>query len=256
MKKLLSGLFGIKMPSFNLIIEAAFEAAWQGFLFFGVIGFLLAVIVLLVINLSKSFRPTSGIFKTFNTLDFVYFPLLFVFFFGTFGSWLATKKCSVNEIHEGVLPSVKIIFPAFQLYLGMNSKSQNLKEAVVAFSSIVSISTDSDNWIEQQKVAVAKKDIPLMLYRGIDAIVETEIDNRGETDINKLELAENMDFFIPSATFWNTVEDKTIESTKNHFNKKLLWWGVYLLIAASFLMLQILLLVRERVIFFIVRLKR
>ena len=246
MKKLLSGLFGIKMPDFSVIIDAAFDVALQGFLFFGIIGFLLAVIALLVVNLATSFQPKSGLMRVINIINFVYLPLLFVLVFGGFGSLLATKKYAVSEIHEGVLPSVKFAFPAFQLYLGMSSKNKDLKEAVISFASIISITSASDSWLDQQKLAIAKKEIPLMLYRGIDAVVETEIEKIGETNVDKLTLAENMDFFIPSANFWSTVEDKTTESTKDHFNKKLLSWGVYSVIVVSFLMLQLLLVVRKK----------
>ncbi|MBL4625759.1 MAG: hypothetical protein JKY42_11570 [Flavobacteriales bacterium] len=247
MKKLLSGLFGVGMPDFNAIIEAAYRAALEGFLLYAIIGVLLAVIILLIINLRKSFQPESNLFKFFNYINFIYLPLLFVFVFGSFGSWNSSKKYAIGEIHEGVLPSVKMIFPAFQIYLSMNdeklkSEKADLKAAVLRFSTIISITTTSDSWLEKQKIAVAKKEIPLMLYRGIDAVVQTEIEKRGNPTGDELAVAMNMSFFRPTSKFWSSTEEKLIEGTKNYFNTKLSKLSIYYAIASLFLLLQLLVL--------------
>jgi hypothetical protein len=251
MKKLLSGLFGAGMPDFDAIIEAAYQAASSGFVWYAIVGFLLAIIALLLINLVSFIRPKTRLFRAFNYVNFLYLPVLFVFVFGTLGAWSFSKNYAVEEIHEEVLPSVKMIFPAFQLYLNMNDETLrkeqvDLQAAVLRFASIISITTTSESWVERKKVEIAKKEIPLMLYRAIDAVVQTEIEQRGNPDNDILLVATNMSFFRPTDKFWSATEEKLVESTKSYFNTKLLGWFIYSLFASSFLLFQLVLVVKKK----------
>jgi hypothetical protein len=251
MGKLLGSLFGAGMPDFNGIIEGAYEVAAQGFFLYGIIGGLIALVFLLVINLVSYCRPKTLLFKIFNIINFIYIPFLLAFVIGSYGAWNFSKKNAVGEIHDNVLPAIKLAFPVFQLYLNMNEDELrkdklDLQGAVLKFSAIISISTASATWIDQQKVAVAKKEIPLMLYRGIAAVVQTEKEEQELTAVDELTIASGMSFFKLNPHFWDTVEINLTTSTKNYFQTKLMVWLRYSLLASSFLILQMLLLMLKK----------
>ena len=251
MGKLLGSLFGAGMPDFNGIIDGAYEAATQGFFLYGIIGGLIALVFLLVINLVSHWRPKTLLSKTFNIINFIYIPFLLTFTIGSYGAWNFSKKNAVGEIHDNVLPSIKLAFPVFQLYLNLNEDELrkdklDLQGAVLKFSTIISISAASDSWIDQQKVAVAKKEIPLMLYRGIAAVVQTEKEEQELTTVDELTIASGMSFFKVNPNFWDTVEINLTTSTKNYFQTKLMVWLCYSLLASSFLILQIILLMLNK----------
>ena len=251
MRKLLGSLFGAGMPDFNGIIEGAYEAAAQGFFLYGIIGGLIALVFLLVINLVSYWRPKTLLFKIFNIINFIYIPFLLAFVIGSYGAWNFSKKNAVGEIQDNVLPAIKLAFPVFQLYLKMNEDELrkdklDLQGAVLKFSAIISISTASDSWIDQQKVTVAKKEIPLILYRGIAAVVQTEKEEQELTNVDELTIASGMSFFKVNTHFWDTVEINLTTSTKNYFQTKLMIWLRYSLLASSFLMLQMLLLMLKK----------
>ena len=251
MGKLLGSLFGAGMPDFNGIIEGAYEVAAQGFFLYGIIGGLIALVFLLVINLVSYCRPKTLLFKIFNIINFIYIPFLLAFVIGSYGAWNFSKKNAVGEIHDNVLPAIKLAFPVFQLYLNMNEDELrkdklDLQGAVLKFSAIISISTASASWIDQQKVAVAKKEIPLMLYRGIAAVVQTEKEEQELTAVDELTIASSMSFFKVNPHFWDTVEINLTTSTKNYFQTKLMVWLRYSLLASSFLILQMLLLMLKK----------
>ena len=251
MDKLLGSLSGAGMPDFNGIIEGAYEVAAQGFFLYGIIGGLIAFVFLLVINLVSYWRPKTLLFKIFNIINFIYIPFLLAFVIGSYGAWNFSKKNAVGEIHDNVLPAIKLAFTVFQLYLNMNEDELrkdklDLQGAVLKFSAIISISTASDSWIDQQKVAVAKKEIPLMLYRGIAAVVQTEKEEQELTAVDELTIASGMSFFKVNPHFWDTVEINLTTSTKNYFQTKLMVWLRYSLLASSFLILQMLLLMLKK----------
>lgn len=251
MEKLLGSLFGAGMPDFNGIIDGAYEAATQGFFLYGIIGGLIALVFLLVINLVSHWRPKTLLSKTFNIINFIYIPFLLTFTIGSYGAWNFSKKNAVGEIHDNVLPSIKLAFPVFQLYLNLNEDELrkdklDLQGAVLKFSTIISISAASDSWIDQQKVAVAKKEIPLMLYRGIAAVVQTEKEEQELTTVDELTIASGMSFFKVNPNFWDTVEINLTTSTKNYFQTKLMVWLCYSLLTSSFLILQIILLMLNK----------
>ena len=251
MGKLLGSLFGAGMPDFNGIIEGAYEVAAQGFFLYGIIGGLIALVFLLVINRVSYWRPKTLLFKIFNIVNFIYIPFLFVFVIGSYGAWNFSKKNAVGEIHDNALPAIKLAFPVFQLYLNMNEDklrrdNMDLQGAVLKFSSLISISAASDSWIDHKKVAVAKKEIPLMLYRGINAVIQTEKENLELYAVDELTIAYDMSFFKVNPTFWDTVEINLTTSTKIYFQTKLLIWLRYSLLASSFLILQMLLLMLKK----------
>lgn len=246
MKKLLGGLLGNGLPDFDSIIVSAFAQFKLGFITYGIIGFLLAIIFLLVTNYVERFKAKSTLFKVFSYFNLVYIPVLFVLVCGSLGAWTYSRNHSISEIPEEVVPSLKISFPAFQLYLEMNHKliderNYDLKDMTMRFSKLISFESNSDAWIDQQKLKVAEKEIPLMLYRGIDAIVQTEIEKKGITDQKKIDVAMEMSFFKSGHTFWKDVENNLVDSTQNYFNLKLIWWFGYSLVGGSLLLLQLLL---------------
>ena len=56
----------------------------------------------------------------------------------------------------------------------------------------------------------------------------------------------NMSFFRPTDKFWSATEEKLVESTKSYFNTKLLGWFIYSLFASSFLLFQLVLVVKKK----------
>lgn len=244
MKKLLNGLFNGGFPDFEQIINSAFDEVKQGFFLYATIGVLVSVIILLLINLVRSWKPTTSLFKFFNVINFVYFPVLFALVFGSYGALSFGKKHSISEVHDGVVPSLQVIFPTFQLYLGMqDDDDMELEDAVLKYANTIQLTTDSESWIEQKKIEVAQKEIPQMLYRGIQAMVDTEREMKNISEKKSdVRVAQEMAFLKVNSDFWNLTEEKLKASTSSHFTNKYLMWALYSIVLASLLILELILI--------------
>ena len=241
---LISALFGKGLPDFNLIINDCFIEIIRGFKLYGIIGVLLAVIVLFILNSVKRFKPKKSVFKLFNIINFIYLPLLFGITFGGFGALNFAQTFTEKQLPENVIPSIQMSFPTFQLYLTMNWKklkkeNARLEDAVTDYAKVIEIWTDSNSWVEKKKTKVANVEIARMIYKGIESVVETEIERKGSKSGDYLEVARKMNFIKVSPGFWDEVETKTLDKTRTDFRNKRIKYAILTLIFSSLLILEL-----------------
>lgn len=251
--KFLNNLFGKEFPDFSTWINESYAEIQHGFFLYGIIGFLIAVIVLLVVNKVERFKPKTKKARVFNSINFFYLPILFFLSFGGYGGLDFADKYARSQVHNKIIPVIQVAFPTFQLYIsgGWNSLKKDeatFEDAVYRFTSMVDFHTDSDSWIEQKKMEVAEVEIPKMIFFGLESVVDQEISKYSSNTKTKLEVAKKMGFLKLGFKFWNGVEQRILEKSKNNFlTKKIRLLGL-ITIASAFLIIQIILITSKKMV--------
>lgn len=237
--KLFEAGFERIMELVNVCVDRIFEGA----LFWGIIGIIIGLVILFLINFIPTLRPKRKFFKILNIVNILYLPLFFGITLGGFGGIKAAKVYLNSQISETIVPMTKMSFPGFQIYLATDETAMSskitLEEAIVEFTKIIDFHTDSDYWLDKQKIKFANSEVPIVIGWGIEAVVDAEIAERGFKNVSRIEVANHMSFLKLKYSFWRDVEQRTEAYADRYF--KLIYLKLIFLSLGmgSFLLFQI-----------------
>ena len=218
------GLLNLGFGRIRELVNQCADSIIEGATLWGVIGFFLGLLIVLMIYLIPFLKPKSRFFKIINVFNFIYFPALFCLMLGGYGGISYAHKYVAKQIKETVVPMTKLSFPAFQIYLAtsvdVKDTSISLNDAVNDFAGAISFKPKNDTWLEEKKTDMANSQVPKAIGWGIQAIVDAEIVDRGYSNVRRIEVANHMSFLKLKFSFWKDVELRTQTYANLYFAKQ------------------------------------